>query len=65
MTTPIRWGILATGWIANQFTEADKEIYFSAVVEVGVALLLVSTAINILARLLIWSISRGPGDVRA
>jgi phosphate transport system permease protein len=51
--------------IANQFTEADKEIYFSAVVLVGLVLLLVSTAINLLARLLIWSISRGPGDVRA
>jgi phosphate transport system permease protein len=51
--------------IANQFTEADKEIYFSAVVLVGLVLLLVSTAINLLARFLIWSISRGPGDVRA
>jgi phosphate transport system permease protein len=50
--------------IANQFTEADKEIYFSAVVLVGLVLLLVATVINLLARLLIWSISRGPGDVR-
>ena len=50
--------------IANQFTEADKEIYFSAVMLVGLVLLLVATAINLLARLLIWSISRGPGDVR-
>ena len=51
--------------IANQFTEADKEIYFSAVVAVGLVLLLVATVINIIARLLVWSISRGPGDVRA
>jgi len=51
--------------IANQFTEADTEIYFSAVVEVGLVLLLVATIINFLARLLIWSISRGPGEVRA
>ena len=51
--------------IANQFTEADTELYFSAVVEVGLVLLLVATIINLLARLLIWSISRGPGDVRA
>jgi phosphate transport system permease protein len=51
--------------IANQFTEADKEIYFSAVVAVGLVLLLVATIVNIIARLLVWSISRGPGDVRA
>jgi phosphate transport system permease protein len=51
--------------IANQFTEADTEIYFSAVVAVGLVLLLVAIVINLLARLLIWSISRGPGDVRA
>ena len=51
--------------IANQFTEADTEIYFSAVVEVGLVLLLVATIINFLARLLIWSISRGSGEVRA
>jgi phosphate transport system permease protein len=51
--------------IANQFTEADTEIYFSAVVEVGLVLLVVATVINFLARLLIWSISRGPGEVRA
>lgn len=50
--------------IANQFTEADKEIYFSAVVAVGLVLLGVAAVINILARLLLWSISRGPGDAR-
>jgi phosphate transport system permease protein len=40
--------------IANQFTEADKEIYFAAIVEVALALLLVSTLVNLLARLLVW-----------
>jgi phosphate transport system permease protein len=39
--------------IANQFTEADTEIYFSAIVEVALVLLLVSTVINIIARLII------------
>lgn len=46
--------------IANQFTEADKEIYFSAVVAVALVLLLVSVIINGLARLLVW---RGAGNV--
>ena len=31
----------------------------------GLVLLLVATIVNIIARLLVWSISRGPGDVRA
>ena len=31
MTTPIRWGILATGWIATQFTE-DLSLLPDAVV---------------------------------
>jgi phosphate transport system permease protein len=52
--------------IANQFTEADKEIYFSAVVEVGLVLLLVAATVNIIARVLVWSVSRGAGgSVRA
>jgi phosphate transport system permease protein len=52
--------------IANQFTEADKEIYFSAVVEVGLVLLLVAATVNIIARVMVWSFSRGAaGAVRA
>jgi phosphate transport system permease protein len=47
--------------IANQFTEADRDIYFSAIVEVGLVLLLVAAAVNVIARLLVWSVSRGPG----
>jgi phosphate transport system permease protein len=45
--------------IANQFNEADKPIYFSAIVGVALVLLLVSTLVNILARLLIWQIQGG------
>lgn len=47
--------------IANQFTEADTEIYFSAIVEVALVLLLVATAINLLSRLLVWRFARGVG----
>ncbi|MGI9148223.1 MAG: phosphate ABC transporter permease subunit PstC [Chloroflexota bacterium] len=46
--------------IANQFTEADKEIYFSAIVAVALVLLLVAATMNILAQLLVWSVARGP-----
>ena len=47
--------------IANQFTEADKAIYFSAIITIALVLLLVACVLNLLARLLVWSVSRGPG----
>ena len=46
--------------IANQFTEADKAIYFSAIVELALVLLLVAGGMNVVARLLVWSVARGP-----
>ncbi|MHB1417410.1 MAG: phosphate ABC transporter permease subunit PstC [Chloroflexota bacterium] len=52
--------------LANQFNEADSEMYFSAIVEVALVLLLVATVVNIAARLLVWGVSKGPsGSVRA
>jgi phosphate transport system permease protein len=39
--------------IANQFVEADSEIYFSAIVEVALLLLFVAIIVNAIARLLI------------
>lgn len=46
--------------IANQFTEADSELYFSAIVEIAVVLLVVAVIVNGAARLLI----RGTGASR-
>lgn len=46
--------------IANQFTEADKPIYFSAIVEIALVLMLVAGLMNVAARLLVWSVARGP-----
>jgi phosphate transport system permease protein len=40
--------------IANQFREADKEIYFSSIVNVALVLLLISGIVNGLARLIVW-----------
>lgn len=46
--------------IANQFREADKEIYFAAIVNVALVLLIVSGVVNGLARLIVWKFaSRG------
>ena len=50
--------------IANQFTEADTEIYFSAVVGVAFMLMIVSAVMNGLARILIWRVARGPVGLR-
>jgi len=45
--------------IANEFTEATGDVYLSALVEVGLALFLVTIIVNILAQLLVWSVTRG------
>jgi phosphate transport system permease protein len=51
--------------IANQFTEADSPTYFSAVVTLGLVLLLVSAMFNIAARVLVSRINRLPGGASA
>ncbi len=51
--------------IANQFNEADSVMYFSSIVELGLVLLLVSSAFNILARVLVRRMNRIPGGAQA
>src|SRR5712671_4418355 len=45
--------------LANEFTEATGDIYLSALVEIGLALFLVTIVVNALARLMVWSVTRG------
>ncbi len=45
--------------IANEFSEATGDIYLSALVEIGLALFLLTIIVNILAQLLVWSVTRG------
>ncbi|HTA24704.1 MAG TPA: phosphate ABC transporter permease subunit PstC [Terriglobales bacterium] len=45
--------------IANEFSEATSDTYLSALVEVGLALFLVTIIVNIMAQLLVWSVTRG------
>jgi phosphate transport system permease protein len=47
--------------IANQFTEADTALYFSAIVELGLVLLLVASAFNVASRLLVSRIMAQKG----
>lgn len=46
--------------IANEFTEATYDLYLSAIVEIGLILFGITLLLNALARLLIWSVARGP-----
>ena len=45
--------------IANEFSEATGDTYLSALVEIGLALFLVTIIVNILAQVLVWSVTRG------
>ena len=52
--------------IANEFTEATGDLYLSALVEIGLALFIVTLIVNACARLLVWTITRGaPARVHA
>jgi phosphate transport system permease protein len=44
--------------IANEFTEADTDIYLSALIEIALVLFVITLVINALSRLLIWSVTR-------
>jgi len=45
--------------LANEFTEATGDLYLSALVEIGLVLLILTLVVNALARVLVWSVTRG------
>ena len=45
--------------IANEFSEATGDLYLSSLVEIGLALFLVTILVNILAQFLVWTVTRG------
>ena len=56
--------LLAPGYtmasvIANEFAEATDDLYLSALMEIGLALFLVTIIVNILAGLMVWTVTRG------
>ncbi len=51
--------------IANEFTEATEDLYLAALAEVGLLLFVVTIALNIGARLLVWRVSGGPKGAHA
>jgi phosphate transport system permease protein len=45
--------------IANEFTEAVSDLHRAALIEIGLALFVVTIIVNALARLLVWAVTRG------
>ncbi|MDQ7840399.1 MAG: phosphate ABC transporter permease subunit PstC [bacterium] len=65
----IRASLLAPGYtiaavIANEFAEATDDLYVAAIIYAGLVLFLVTLTVNILARLLVARVARGPGLIR-
>jgi phosphate transport system permease protein len=59
----ISWSLYAPQYtmaavIANEFTEATDDLYLNALVEIGLVLFVITLVINVLSRLLIWSMNR-------
>jgi phosphate transport system permease protein len=56
--------LLAPGYtmasvIANEFSEATGDLYLSSLVQIGLALFLVTIIVNIIAQFLVWTVTRG------
>ena len=50
--------------IANEFSEATNDLYLSSLIEIGLALFIVTIVVNGIARALVWAVTRGtPGRV--
>jgi len=45
--------------LANEFSEATGDVHRSALIEIGLALFLVTIVVNAMARLLVWTVTRG------
>src|SRR5918911_5058376 len=50
--------------IANQFQEATGTLYPAALLELGLILFVLAIVLNVLARLLVWTVAREPGRSR-
>ena len=45
--------------LANEFAEASGDLYLSSLIEVGLALFIVTIIVNIIAQFLVWTVTRG------
>jgi phosphate transport system permease protein len=61
----ISWSLYAPQYtmaavLANEFAEATGDLYLNALVEIGLVLFVITLMINVVSRLLIWSMNRTP-----
>lgn len=68
--SPIGPSLFSTGYtlssvIANQFNEATPGLFFSAVIEAGLLVFIITLVVNILARILIYRMGRRVGGLVA
>ncbi|HEX8992310.1 MAG TPA: phosphate ABC transporter permease subunit PstC [Anaerolineales bacterium] len=62
----LRPGYTMASIIANEFAEAVSKLHIEALLEVGLTLFAITLLLNIVARLLVWSVARRtPQEVRA
>ena len=66
----ISWSLFSPGHslasvIASNYAEASGDLYLSTLTELGLILFGVTLLLNILARLLIWRVGRGPAGARS
>jgi phosphate transport system permease protein len=54
-------GYTMASLIANEFSEASKDIHLSALMAVGLTLFVITIIVNAIARWLVWQVSRGRG----
>jgi phosphate transport system permease protein len=62
----LRPGYTLSSVIANEFAEAVSKLHTQVLIEVGLVLFFITLLLNIIARLLVWSVARKtPQEVRA
>jgi phosphate transport system permease protein len=62
----LRPGYTMASVIANEFAEAVSRLHVQALIEIGLTLFAITLALNIVARLLVWSVARRtPQEARA
>ncbi len=64
-TPRMSWSVFAPQYtmaavIANEFTEANDDLHRSALIEIGLVLFIITLAVNVVSRSLIWSMNRQP-----
>jgi phosphate transport system permease protein len=64
-TPRISWSLFAPQYtmaavIANEFTEANDDLHRAALIEIGLVLFIITLAVNVASRGLIWSMNRQP-----